>query len=192
MWLAKKMLPELSFFKPHGEESVLIETPEVVEQEVTDGDKVASENLEKENKALDTSKISEPSNTMKSGSEDVNVVVMEEGRRANVEVPLYNALDGNRSPVLEDENLDIKTDSEEDPNRLIRQVDAYSEYAEIGAPVFRAMQSYRALCGIIPSSQEVCKRLHSGVSESSEALYVVLYKVRILAERGLLLHQWFV
>ncbi|GKB95506.1 hypothetical protein Tco_0981643 [Tanacetum coccineum] len=25
------------------------------------------------------------------------------GRRANVEVPLYNALDGNRSPVLEDE-----------------------------------------------------------------------------------------
>nr|GEX52867.1 hypothetical protein [Tanacetum cinerariifolium] len=62
-----------------GGESVLIETPEVVEQEVTDGDKVATENLEKENKALDTSKISEPSNTMNPGSEDVNVVVMEEG-----------------------------------------------------------------------------------------------------------------
>ncbi|PWA88591.1 PWWP-like protein [Artemisia annua] len=37
------------------------------------------------------------------------------GRRANVEVPLYDAaLDGSRSLVSEDENLDIETDSEED------------------------------------------------------------------------------
>nr|GFC20072.1 enhanced ethylene response protein 5 [Tanacetum cinerariifolium] len=31
-----------------------------------------------------------------------------------------------------------------DANRLIRQADKYSQYAEIVAPLFRAMQSYRA------------------------------------------------
>lgn len=31
----------------------------------------------------------------------------------------------------------------QDANRLIRQADKYSQYAEIVAPLFRAMQSYR-------------------------------------------------
>ncbi|KAI3746889.1 hypothetical protein L6452_09331 [Arctium lappa] len=35
-------------------------------------------------------------------------------RRVHVEVPLYDSLDGSRSPLLEDENLKVETDSEED------------------------------------------------------------------------------
>nr|GFA12037.1 alpha/beta hydrolases superfamily protein [Tanacetum cinerariifolium] len=91
----KALIPEPQCI---DEESVLIETPEVVEQEVTDGDKVATENLEKENKALDTSKISEPSNTMNPGSEDVNVVVMEEGVTCKDEA--QNGPPGTRKTLL--------------------------------------------------------------------------------------------
>nr|GEW12612.1 enhanced ethylene response protein 5 [Tanacetum cinerariifolium] len=78
----------------------------------------------------------------------------------------------------------------QDANRLIRQADKYSQYAEIVAPLFRAMQSYR-VGHFAESYQAFEKSANAFIQEfrnwesawALEALYVV-YEIRILAERA--------
>nr|GEV75237.1 enhanced ethylene response protein 5 [Tanacetum cinerariifolium] len=79
----------------------------------------------------------------------------------------------------------------QDANRLIRQADKYSQYAEIVAPLFRAMQSYRVR-HFAESYQAFEKSANAFIQEfrnwesawALEALYVVVYEIRILAERA--------
>ncbi|XP_071729454.1 enhanced ethylene response protein 5 [Rutidosis leptorrhynchoides] len=79
----------------------------------------------------------------------------------------------------------------QDANRLIRQADKYSQYAEIVAPLFRAMQSYR-VGHLVESYQAFEKSSNAFIQEfrnwesawALEALYVVVYEIRILAERA--------
>lgn len=79
----------------------------------------------------------------------------------------------------------------QDANRLIRQADKYAQYAEIVAPLFRAMQSYR-VGHFAESYQAFEKSANAFIQEfrnwesawALEALYVVVYEIRILAERA--------
>ncbi|KAI3701405.1 hypothetical protein L6452_26446 [Arctium lappa] len=79
----------------------------------------------------------------------------------------------------------------QDANRLIRQADKYSQYAEIVAPLFRAMQSYR-VGRLAESYQAFEKSANAFIQEfrnwesawALEALYVVVYEIRVLAERA--------
>lgn len=79
----------------------------------------------------------------------------------------------------------------QDANRLIRQADKYSQYAEIVAPLFRAMQSYR-VGHLAESYQAFEKSANAFIQEfrnwesawALEALYVVVYEIRVLAERA--------
>lgn len=79
----------------------------------------------------------------------------------------------------------------QDANRLIRQADKYSQYAEIVAHLFRAMQSYR-VGHLAESYQAYEKSANAFIQEfrnwesawALEALYVVVYEIRILAERA--------
>ncbi|KAL4563827.1 hypothetical protein LXL04_027875 [Taraxacum kok-saghyz] len=79
----------------------------------------------------------------------------------------------------------------QDANRVIRQADKYSQYAEIVAPLFRAMQSYR-VGHFAESYQAFEKSANAFIQEfrnwesawALEALYVVVYEIRILAERA--------
>ncbi|KAL7591873.1 hypothetical protein Lser_V15G32854 [Lactuca serriola] len=79
----------------------------------------------------------------------------------------------------------------QDANRLIRQADKYSQYAEIVSPLFRAMQSYR-VSHFAESYQAFEKSANAFIQEfrnwesawALEALYVVVYEIRILAERA--------
>ncbi|CAH1448909.1 unnamed protein product [Lactuca virosa] len=79
----------------------------------------------------------------------------------------------------------------QDANRLIRQADKYSQYAEIVSPLFRAMQSYR-VSHFAESYQAFEKSSNAFIQEfrnwesawALEALYVVVYEIRILAERA--------
>ncbi|XP_076904122.1 enhanced ethylene response protein 5-like [Bidens hawaiensis] len=79
----------------------------------------------------------------------------------------------------------------QDANRLIRQADKYSQYAEIVAPLFRAMQSYR-VGHLVESYQAFEKSANAFIQEfrnwesawALEALYVVVYEIRILAEKA--------
>nr|GEU60892.1 hypothetical protein [Tanacetum cinerariifolium] len=74
---------------------------------------------------------------------------------------------------------------------LIRQADKYSQYAEIVAPLFRAMQSYR-VGHFAESYQAFEKSANAFIQEfrnwesawALEALYAVVYEIRILAERA--------
>lgn len=79
----------------------------------------------------------------------------------------------------------------QDANRLIRQADKYSQYADIIAPLFRAMQSYR-VGHFAESYQAFEKSANAFIQEfrnwesawALEALYVVVYEIRVLAERA--------
>ncbi|KAI3709650.1 hypothetical protein L2E82_39416 [Cichorium intybus] len=79
----------------------------------------------------------------------------------------------------------------QDANRVIRQADKYSQYAEIVAPLFRAMQSYR-VGHFAESYQAFEKSANAFIQEfrnwesawALEALYVVVYEIRVLAERA--------
>lgn len=79
----------------------------------------------------------------------------------------------------------------QDANRLIRQADKFSQYAEIVAPLFRAMQSYR-VGHLAESYQAFEKSANAFIQEfrnwesawALEALYVVVYEIRVLAERA--------
>lgn len=79
----------------------------------------------------------------------------------------------------------------QDANRLIRQTDKYSQYAEIVAPLFRAFQNYR-IGHLVDSYQAFEKSANSFIQEfrnwesawALEALYVVSYEIRVLAERA--------
>ncbi|KAD5316829.1 hypothetical protein E3N88_16775 [Mikania micrantha] len=79
----------------------------------------------------------------------------------------------------------------QDANRLIKQADKYSQYGEIVAPLFRAMQSYR-VSHMVESYQAFEKSANAFIQEfrnwesawALEALYVVVYEIRILAEKA--------
>ncbi|KAJ0524314.1 hypothetical protein HanHA300_Chr09g0299021 [Helianthus annuus] len=79
----------------------------------------------------------------------------------------------------------------QDANRVIKQADKYSQYAEIVAPLFRAMQSYR-VGHLVESYQAFEKSANAFIQEfrnwesawALEALYVVVYEIRILAEKA--------
>ncbi|KAL3532609.1 hypothetical protein ACH5RR_006130 [Cinchona calisaya] len=79
----------------------------------------------------------------------------------------------------------------QDANRLIRQSDEYSQYADILLPVFRAFQSYR-LRNLVESYQAFEKAANAFIQEfrnwesawALEALYVLTFEIRILAERA--------
>lgn len=77
----------------------------------------------------------------------------------------------------------------QDANRLIRQSDEYAQYADILAPVFRTLQSYR-LRNLVESYQAFEKAANAFIQEfrnwesswALEALYVIAYEIRVLAE----------
>ncbi|KAI7751636.1 hypothetical protein M8C21_005046 [Ambrosia artemisiifolia] len=79
----------------------------------------------------------------------------------------------------------------QDANRVIKQADKFSQYAEIVAPLFRAMQSYR-VGHLVESYQAFEKSANAFIQEfrnwesawALEALYVVVYEIRILAEKA--------
>ncbi|KAK6147880.1 hypothetical protein DH2020_018792 [Rehmannia glutinosa] len=76
----------------------------------------------------------------------------------------------------------------QDANRVIRQSEKYSQYADIIVPIFRALQSYR-LRNLVESYMafEKASKYEFRNWESAwalEALYVIAYEIRILAERA--------
>ncbi|GFP98545.1 pci domain-containing protein 2 [Phtheirospermum japonicum] len=79
----------------------------------------------------------------------------------------------------------------QDANRVIRQSEIYSQYEDILVPVFRALQSYR-LRNLVESYVAFEKASNAFIQEfrnwesawALEALYVIAYEIRILAERA--------
>lgn len=79
----------------------------------------------------------------------------------------------------------------QDANRLFRQSEKYSQYADILLPMFRALQSYR-LRNLVESYLAFEKASNAFLQEfrnwesawALEALYVIAYEIRILAEKG--------
>ncbi|CDP03170.1 unnamed protein product [Coffea canephora] len=79
----------------------------------------------------------------------------------------------------------------QDANRLIRQSEEYSQYADILLPIFRALQSYR-LRNLVESYQAFEKASNAFIQEfrnwdsawALEALYVLAYEIRVLAEKA--------
>ncbi|PON50453.1 PCI/PINT associated module [Parasponia andersonii] len=79
----------------------------------------------------------------------------------------------------------------QDASRLIKQSDKYSQLAEILLPLFRALQNYR-LANLIDSYQAFEKSANAFIQEfrnwdsawALEALYVVAYEIRVLAEKA--------
>ncbi|PIN05738.1 Transcription-associated recombination protein - Thp1p [Handroanthus impetiginosus] len=79
----------------------------------------------------------------------------------------------------------------QDANRVIRQSEKYSQYAEILLPIFRALQSYR-LRNLVDSYLAFEKASNALIQEfrnwesawALEALYVIAYEIRILAEKA--------
>ncbi|PON85367.1 PCI/PINT associated module [Trema orientale] len=79
----------------------------------------------------------------------------------------------------------------QDASRLIKQSDNYSQLAEILLPLFRALQNYR-LANLIDSYQAFEKSANAFIQEfrnwdsawALEALYVVAYEIRVLAEKA--------
>ncbi|KAL3825277.1 hypothetical protein ACJIZ3_021306 [Penstemon smallii] len=78
-----------------------------------------------------------------------------------------------------------------DANRVISQSDKYSQYGDILVPIFRAVRSYR-LRNLVESYLAFEKASNAFIQEfrnwdsawALEALYVVAYEIRILAERA--------
>ncbi|KAL0410515.1 UNVERIFIED_CONTAM: Enhanced ethylene response protein 5 [Sesamum latifolium] len=79
----------------------------------------------------------------------------------------------------------------QDANRLFRQSEKYSQYADILLPMFRALQSYR-LRNLVESYMAFEKASNAFLQEfrnwesawALEALYVIAYEIRILAEKA--------
>ncbi|KAL8464060.1 hypothetical protein ACS0TY_033833 [Phlomoides rotata] len=79
----------------------------------------------------------------------------------------------------------------QDADRVIRQSDKYSQYVDILVPIFRALQSYRT-GNLVESYVAFEKASNSFIQEfrnwesswALEALYVIAYEIRILAERA--------
>ncbi|KAL2251102.1 enhanced ethylene response protein 5 isoform X1 [Sesamum indicum] len=79
----------------------------------------------------------------------------------------------------------------QDANRLFRQSEKYSQYADILLPMFRALQSYR-LRNLVESYLAFEKASNAFLQEfrnwesawALEALYVIAYEIRILAEKA--------
>uniref|UniRef100_A0A6N2L0L8 PCI domain-containing protein n=1 Tax=Salix viminalis TaxID=40686 RepID=A0A6N2L0L8_SALVM len=79
----------------------------------------------------------------------------------------------------------------QDANRLIKQSEKYSQFGEIIAPFFRCMQSYRT-GNLLDAYHAFEKAANAFLPEfrnwesawALEALYVVAYEIRILAERA--------
>lgn len=79
----------------------------------------------------------------------------------------------------------------QDASRVMRQTDRYSQYADILLPLFRALHSYR-LKNLVESYQAFEKAANAFTQEfrnwesawALEALYVIAYETRILAERA--------
>ncbi|KAF2302693.1 hypothetical protein GH714_001184 [Hevea brasiliensis] len=77
-----------------------------------------------------------------------------------------------------------------DANRLIKQSEKYSQYGEITAPLFRSLQSYR-LGNLVDTYSAFEKAANAFIQEfrnwesawALEALFVVAYEIRVLAER---------
>lgn len=84
----------------------------------------------------------------------------------------------------------LNTGPFQDASRLIRQSDECSQYTEIIQSVFCALQSYR-LRNLVESYQAFEKAADLFIQEfrnwesawALEALYVVAYEIRVLAER---------
>lgn len=78
-----------------------------------------------------------------------------------------------------------------DSNRLIKQSDKFSHLAEILLPLFRALHSYR-IGNLVDAYQSYEKSANAFIQEfrnwdsawALEALYVVAYEIRILAENA--------
>ncbi|XP_022754892.1 enhanced ethylene response protein 5-like [Durio zibethinus] len=79
----------------------------------------------------------------------------------------------------------------QDANRLIKQSDKFSQFGEILAPIFRSLQSYR-LGNLVDSYHAFEKFANAFIQEfrnwesawALEALYVIAYEIRVLAERA--------
>ncbi|XP_021912362.1 enhanced ethylene response protein 5 [Carica papaya] len=79
----------------------------------------------------------------------------------------------------------------QDANRLIKQSDKYSQFSEILVPLFRSLQSYH-LGNLLDAYHAYEKSSNAFIQEfrnwesawALEALYVVAYEIRILAERA--------
>lgn len=79
----------------------------------------------------------------------------------------------------------------QDANRLIKQSDKYSQFGEIIAPFFRCLQSYR-IGNLLDAYHAFEKAANAFLPEfrnwesawALEALYVIAYEIRILAERA--------
>ncbi|KAK4487260.1 hypothetical protein RD792_006136 [Penstemon davidsonii] len=79
----------------------------------------------------------------------------------------------------------------QDANRVISQSEKYSQYGDILVPIFRAVRSYR-LRNLVESYLAFEKASNAFIQEfrnwdsawALEALYVVAYEIRILAERA--------
>ncbi|GMJ02626.1 ENHANCED ETHYLENE RESPONSE 5, ectopic expression of seed storage proteins 1 [Hibiscus trionum] len=79
----------------------------------------------------------------------------------------------------------------QDSNRLIKQSEKFSQYAEILAPLFRSLQSYRT-GNLVDAYHAFEKFANAFIQEfrnwesawALEALYVIAYEIRVLAERA--------
>ncbi|XP_075509016.1 enhanced ethylene response protein 5 [Primulina tabacum] len=79
----------------------------------------------------------------------------------------------------------------QDANRVIRQSEKHSQYTDILLPIFRALQSYR-LGNLVESYMAFERASNAFIQEfrnwdsawALEALYVIAYEIRILAERA--------
>ncbi|PPD99969.1 hypothetical protein GOBAR_DD03017 [Gossypium barbadense] len=79
----------------------------------------------------------------------------------------------------------------DDANRLIKQSDKFSQFGEILAPLFRSLQSYR-LGNLVEAYHAFEKFANAFIQEfrnwesawALEALYVIAYEIRVLAERA--------
>ncbi|KAI9191357.1 hypothetical protein LWI28_007449 [Acer negundo] len=79
----------------------------------------------------------------------------------------------------------------QDANRLIKQSDKYSQFGDIILPLFRSLQNYRT-GSLVESYQAFEKSANAFIQEfrnwesawALEALYVLAYEIRVLAERA--------
>ncbi|XVE70596.1 hypothetical protein DITRI_Ditri10aG0084000 [Diplodiscus trichospermus] len=79
----------------------------------------------------------------------------------------------------------------QDANRLVKQSEQFSQFAEILVPIFRSLQSYR-LGNLVDSYHAFEKFANAFIQEfrnwesawALEALYVIAYEIRVLAERA--------
>ncbi|XVF88749.1 hypothetical protein PTKIN_Ptkin19aG0076500 [Pterospermum kingtungense] len=78
-----------------------------------------------------------------------------------------------------------------DANRLIKQSDKFSQFGEILAPLLRSLQNYR-LGNLVDAYHAYEKSANAFIQEfrnwesawALEALYVIAYEIRVLAERA--------